>query len=64
MIYSGIANVLSAYPVLKESCVYKVGPTKPISFTEVAPSKHATDKVTYGPYENTKPYTKVRKNIF
>ncbi|KAL3093195.1 hypothetical protein niasHT_022645 [Heterodera trifolii] len=58
VIFSGTANVLSAYPVMKENCVYKIGSSKPISFTEIAPSKHSQEKISYGPYENTKAYAK------
>ncbi|KAI1726427.1 ribophorin I domain-containing protein [Ditylenchus destructor] len=54
--YNGFGNVLSAYIMDKETTNFKVGNTKPISFTELNPSKYATDKVTYGPYEKQKPF--------
>jgi oligosaccharyltransferase complex subunit alpha (ribophorin I) len=55
--YNGHSNIISAYPVEKESSNFKVGSPKPISFTEQNPSKYASDKVSYGPYEKQKPYT-------
>ncbi|KAI1732893.1 ribophorin I domain-containing protein [Ditylenchus destructor] len=54
--YNGFGNVLSAYAMEKETTNFKVGNTKPISFTELSPSKYATDKVTYGAYEKQKPF--------
>ena len=58
VIYYGFANVPSAYPVVKETCAYKIGSTKPMDYTKVEPSKFAGDKVTYGPYESSQPYAK------
>jgi len=58
VLYTGHANLLSAYPVEKETNILKVGSTKPVSFTEQSPSKWSSEKLTYGPYENLKPFTK------
>nr|CAD2177809.1 unnamed protein product [Meloidogyne enterolobii] len=58
VLYSGLANIPSAYSLLKETCIYKVGSVQPIAFTDVSLSKYASGKITYGPYENSKPYTK------
>ncbi len=59
VLYGGLANVASAYKVEKETSNFKIGTTKPVSFTELAPSKFFSDKLTYGPYENVKPFTQV-----
>lgn len=50
---------MSPYLVEKESSNFKIGSVKPISFTEHAPTKYNGDKVSYGSYENQKPFTKV-----
>jgi hypothetical protein len=59
VLYSGYANILSVYQIMKETCSYKIGGTKPLSFTEVAPNKYTVDKIVYGPYENSPAYMKV-----
>lgn len=59
--YVGYGNVLSVYTLNKETTTIKLG-VKPISFTEIKPTKFSTDKIVYGPYENTKPFAKVNKD--
>jgi len=61
VLFDGVANTPSVYPVEKESSSFKVGSPKPLSFTEHNPSKYGNDKVSYGPYENQKTYS--RKEI-
>ena len=62
VLYSGHAHALSAYRVEKETSTFKVGLAKPLSFTDVAgASKFSGDKVTYGPFEDVKPFTQVEK---
>uniref|UniRef100_A0A915EKT7 Dolichyl-diphosphooligosaccharide--protein glycosyltransferase subunit 1 n=1 Tax=Ditylenchus dipsaci TaxID=166011 RepID=A0A915EKT7_9BILA len=56
-----VTGYLVAYPrksLRQKTNLYsfKVGSTKPISFTEHNPSKFAAEKVSYGPYEKQKAY--------
>lgn len=62
VLYSGHANAPSAYRVEKETSSFKVGSTKPQSFTDLSGvSKFSGDKVAYGPFEDVKPFTQVEK---
>lgn len=56
--YTGFGNVLSVYDINKQTTTIKTG-TKPISFTEIKPSKFSSEKIVYGPYENIKLLVKV-----
>jgi len=58
VLYRGFANVISAYHVESESTTFKVGKTKPISFTDINPVKHVSGQIVYGPYQNTPAYSK------
>lgn len=58
--FNGLGNVVSAYPVSKETSVFRVGSSnKVVSHTTVNPTKQESGKVTYGPFTDNKPYTQV-----
>jgi hypothetical protein len=64
VLYNGHGNVPAAYAIATESVTVKTGKTKPVSFTEVSPTKWTTGQLSYGPYEKSAPYTKVCLFVF
>ena len=59
MLYNGYANVLSPFVIGTQMTTVVLSKTKPISFTEMSPSKYSNGQIEYGPYQNIHAYTKV-----
>lgn len=52
--------MVSAYPVAKETSVFRVGSSnKIVSHTTVNPTKQESGKITYGPFTDNAAYTQV-----
>lgn len=51
VVYHGDAHYASAYPVMSEKTVVRIGSGKTLSFTQVAPTSQESERIIYGPYK-------------